>query len=197
MAGFQMGRRTVFIMAVIALTGCGAGPKPVQTVAPVRAVSPQPVRDASGRILTAPVTIPDGTEFTAQTLEFLSSETANVGDQVQMEVDNNLVVDGVIAIAAGTPVRGTISNVTHASRMGRSGNISIRIESTSAVDGQRVPVRATKAQAEGDKTGSTIALTLIVSPLFLLRRGNDVAYQPGTKIPVYTDGKMNVQAWKR
>lgn len=81
--------------------------------------------------------------------------------------------------------------------MGRSGSISIRLESTTAVDGQRIPIRATKAQMEGDKTGSTIALTLIVSPLFLLRRGNDVAYQPGTKIPVYTDGKLDVRAWKR
>lgn len=193
----RIGRPMLLLMAAMTLAGCGAGPKPVQTVTPVRAVPPQPARDASGNILTTPVTVPDGTEFTAQTLEFLSSESANTGDDVQMEVDNNLVVDGVIAIAAGTPVRGSIANVTHASRMGRSGNISIRVESTTAVDGQRVPVRATKAQAEGDKTGSTIALSLIVSPLFLLRRGNDVAYQPGTKISVYTDGKMNVNAWRR
>lgn len=114
-----------------------------------------------------------------------------------MEVDNSLVIDGAIAIAAGTPVRGTIASVTRASRMGRSGNISLRVETTAAVDGQRVPLRATKGQTQGDKTGSTIALTLIVSPLFLLRRGNDVAYQPGTKIPVYTDGKMTVKAWRR
>lgn len=197
MAGFQMTHQAFLIFAVAALAACGAGPKPVQTVAPVRAVPPQAVRDATGNILTVPITVPDGTEFTVQTLEFLSSETANVGDQVQMEVDTNLLVDGAIAIAAGTPVRGTIASVTRASRMGRSGNISIRVETTSAVDGQRVPLRATKAQTEGDKTGSTIALTLIVSPLFLLRKGNDVAYQPSTKIPVYIDGKLNVQAWKR
>lgn len=197
MGGLHMKNQAFLMVAMAALTACGAGPKPVQTVAPVRAVPPQAVRDASGNILRVPVTVPDGTEFTAQTLEFLSSETANAGDQVQMEVDNNLVVDGAIAIAAGTPVRGTIASVTRASRMGRSGGINIRVESTSAVDEQRVPVRATKAQTAGDKTGSTIALTLIVSPLFLLRKGNDVAYQPGTKITVYTDGKLNVQAWKR
>jgi hypothetical protein len=197
MGGFRMNHQAFLVLVMATLTSCGAGPKPVQTVTPVRAVPPQAVRDASGNILTVPVTVPDGAEFTAQTLEFLSSETANAGDQVQLEVDNSLVVDGAIAIAAGTPVRGTIASVTRASRMGRSGGINIRIESTSTVDGQRVPVRATKAQTEGDKTGSTIALTLIVSPLFLLRKGNDVAYQPGTKIPVYVDGKLNVQAWKR
>jgi hypothetical protein len=197
MTGFRFTRRTLFAIAITTLTACGAGPKPVQTVTPVRAIPPQAVRDASGNILTVPVIVPDGTEFSVQTLQFLTSETANVGDQVQMEVDNSLVVDGAIAIAAGTPVRGTVASVAHASRMGRSGNISIRVETTSAVDGQRVPLRATKSQTEGDATGSTIALTLIVSPLFLLRRGNDVGYQPGTKIPVYTDGKMTVQAWKR
>jgi hypothetical protein len=197
MSGLRLGPPGLLMLAVITVVGCGAGPKPVQTVAPVRAVPPQPVRDASGNILTVMITVPDGTEFTAQTLEFLSSETANTGDQVQLEVDNSLIVDGAVAIAAGTPVRGTIASVAKAGRMGRSGNISIRVETTSAVDGQRVPLRATKAQTEGDKTGSTIALTLIVSPLFLLRKGNDVAYQPGTKITVYTDGKFNVSAWKR
>jgi len=197
MNGFRGGYGAALVLAFIGFTGCGAGPKPVQTVTPVRAIPPQPVRDASGNILTAPVTVPDGTEFTAQTLEFLSSETANIGDQVQLEVDNNVIVDEVIAIAAGTPVRGTIANVVRASRMGRSGSISLRVESTTAVDGQRVPIRATKGHTEGDKAGSTIALTIIVSPLFLLRRGNDVAYQPGTKIPVYVDGKLDVKGWKR
>lgn len=193
----RIGTCSALFFAVIAIQGCGAGPKPVQTVTPVRAIPPQPVRDASGNILTVPVTVPDGTEFTVQTLEFLTSEKANTGDPVQLEVDNNLVVDGAIVVAAGTPVRGTIASVTRASRMGRSGSISLRIESTQAVDEQRIPVRATKGQTEGDKAGSTIALSLIVSPLFLLRRGNDVAYQPGTKIPVYTDGKMQIRAWRR
>ena len=197
MTGFLTRHRAHLMLSALTLAGCGAGPKPVQTVTAVRAVAPQPARDATGKILTVPVTVPDGTEFTVQTLEFLSSETANIGDQVALEVDSNVIVDGAIAIAAGTPIRGTVATVTRASRMGRSGNISIRVESTSAVDEQRVPVRATKGQTEGDKAGSTIALTLIVSPLFLLRRGNDVAYQPGTKIPVYTDGKLTVQAWRR
>jgi hypothetical protein len=42
-----------------------------------------------------------------------------------------------------------------------------------------------------------VALTVLVSPLFLLKKGNDVAYQPGTVITVYTDEKLAVRAWKR
>lgn len=196
MLGLRTMRQTALMLAASVITGCGAA-APTQTISPVRAIPPQPARNAAGDIVTVPVTMPDGTEFTAQTLDFLSSQSAAVGDPVKMEVDNNVLIDGAIAIPAGTPVRGTIATVTHASRMGRSGNISIRVESTEAADGQRVPLRATKSQSEGDKTGSTIALTLIVSPLFLLKRGDDVAYQPGTKITVYTDGRLNVRAWKR
>jgi hypothetical protein len=197
MAEFRVKHQAFLMLAVVALTACGAGPKPVQTVSPVRAIPPQPARDASGNILTVPVTVPDGTEFTAQILDFLSSHTAAVGDQVKLEVDSNVLVDGAIAIAAGTPVKGTVATVTKAGRMGKSGNISIRVESTETVDGQKAKLRATKGQVADEATGSTIALTLIVSPLFLLRKGNDVAYQPGTKVTVYTDEKLNVQAWKR
>ena len=187
----------VLLFTVVAVIACSGGAPPSQTVQPVRAVPPQPVRDASGTILTTPVTIPEGTEFSAQTLDFLSSETAAEGDPIHLEVENNVLVNGAVAIAAGSPVRGVISSVTHASRMGRAGGISVRIESGETVDGQRVRLRATKSQATGDKVGSVVALTVLVSPLFLLKKGNDVAYQPGTRITVYTDEKLDVRAWRR
>lgn len=197
MTKFRSKYLALLMLVLTAFTGGCGGAKPVQTISPVRAVPPQPARDAAGNIFTLPVVMPEATEFTAQTLDFLTSETATVGDQVKLEVDNNVIVDGAIVIAAGTPVRGVVASVNKAGRMGKSGNISLRLESTEAVDGQKVRLRASKTQTEGDHTGSMIALTLIVSPLFLLRRGNDVAYQPGTKVTVYTDEKASVQGWRR
>ena len=198
MTGFtNSGRVHILLFMVMAVMACSGGAPPSQTVQPVRAVPPQPVRDATGTILTTPVTIQDGTEFSVQTLDFLSSETAAEGDPIHLEVENNVLVNGAIAIAAGSPVKGVISSVTHASRMGRAGGISVRIESGETVDGQRVRLRATKSQATGDKVGSVVALTVLVSPLFLLKKGNDVAYQPGTHVTVYTDEKLDVRAWRR
>ena len=198
MIGFtNNGRLGVLLGTVIAVIACSGGAPPTQTIQPVRAVPPQPVRDASGVILTTAVTIPEGTEFSVQTLDFLSSQSAAEGDPIHLEVENNVLVNGAIAIAAGSPVKGVISSVTHASRMGKAGNISVRIESGETVDGQRVRLRATKAQGTGDKVGSVVALTVLVSPLFLLKKGNDVAYQPGTRITAYTDEKLDVRAWRR
>lgn len=190
-------RVAVMLFTVMAVMACGGGAPPSQTIAPVRVVPPQPVRDASGMILTTPVTVPEGTEFTAQTLDFLSSQTAAEGDPVHLEVENSVLVNGAIAIAAGSPVKGDVNFVTRAKRMGKSGNISIRIESAETVDGQRVRLRASKTQRTDDKVGSVVALTLLVSPLFLLTKGNDVAYQPGTRVTLYTDEKVDVRAWRR
>jgi len=189
-------RKSLMIAVVAAVVACG-GARPVQTVSPVRAIPPQPARDASGNILSVPVILPAGTELSVQTLDFLTSQTAKVGDEVKLEVNDNVLVDNAIAIPAGTPVRGTIVAVSKAGRLGKSGSISIHVESTETADGQRLPLRATKAVSEDAHTGSMIVMSLMVSPLFLLQKGNDVAYQPGTKFTVYTDQKLNVQAWKR
>ena len=198
MTGFKNTAKVgVMLFGVMAVIACSGGAPPSQTIQPVRAVPPQPVRDASGTILTTPVTIPDGTEFTAQTMDFLSSEKAAEGDPIILEAENSVLVNGAIAIAAGSPVKGVISSVTHASHLGKAGSISIRVESGQTVDGQTVRLRATKSQGEGDKVGSVVALSVLVSPLFLFKKGNDVAYQPGTRVTVYTNEKIDVLAWKR
>ena len=188
----------VVLLTMMGVMACSGGAPPTQTVTPVRAVPSQPARDASGKILTTLVTIPDGTEFTAQTLDFLSSQTAEEGDPLRLEVENAVLVNDAIAIAAGSTVKGVISSVKHAGRLGKAGSISIRLESAETVDGQRVRVRASKSKNTDDKVGSVVALSVLVSPLFLLKKGNDVAYQPGTRVTLYTDEKVaDVRAWRR
>jgi hypothetical protein len=188
----------IIALAIGATTmACSGGAPPTQTITPVRTAPSQPVRDANGNPLTIPVTLPEGIELNAQTLDFLSSQTATEGDVIHLEVTDPVIVNGAIAIGAGAPVRGVVSSVTHAGRLGKAGSISIRVESTESVDGQRVRLRASKTQKTDDKVGSVVALTVLVSPLFLLKKGNDVAYQPGTPITVYTDETKQIRAWRR
>jgi hypothetical protein len=71
------------------------------------------------------------------------------------------------------------------------------VETAETVDGQRIHLRATNKKSTDDKVGSVVALTVVLSPLFLLKKGNGVAYQPGTRITVFTDDKTEVRAWKQ
>jgi hypothetical protein len=138
------------------------------------------------------VVVPDGTELTAITTEEISSKTAAENDPVEFKVDEDVVVDGKVVIAKGATVKGTISESERAGRMGRSGKLNVRVESTTSVDNQKIKLRAAKNGKGGDKTGSVIALSLLVSPLFLLKHGKEAKVKAGTKIKVYTDEKKEV-----
>jgi hypothetical protein len=190
--------RIVALAAALAgvMIGCGGGTRVVETgVTPTRVAPAQPMRDASGQIVTQEVTLPEGTVFTALTMQTLSSKTAGTGDPVMLEVADNVRVNDVVVITAGTPVRAVVSDVRHAGRMGQSGNLNLRLESTTAVDGQTVGLRATRFAAADNTTGTTVALAVVVSPLFLLRKGREIEYRPLSPITVYTASRMTVRGW--
>ena len=140
------------------------------------------------------VTVPDGTELSVVTTEELSSKTAAENDAVTFDVDEDVVINGHVVIAKGSKVKGIVSEAEKSGRMGKSGKLNIRIESTTAVDGQKIKLRASKSGKGGDKTGSVIALSLLVSPLFLLKRGKDAKVKAGTKIKVFTDEEKQISA---
>ncbi len=142
----------------------------------------------------ASVTVPDGTELTAITTEEISSKTAAENDPITFKVDEDVSVNGRVVIAKGATVKGIVTESEKSGRMGKSGRLNIRVESVAAVDGQSIKLRASKSGKGGDKTGSVIALSLLVSPLFLLKKGKDAKVKEGTKIKIFTDETKTIQA---
>jgi hypothetical protein len=139
------------------------------------------------------VTVPDGTEFEVLTTEEISSKTSSENDPVNFKVADDVKINGRVVIAKDTMVKGLVANVEKRGHLGKGGKLGLRVESTTTVDGQRVKLRAAKGKGDTDTVGSTIALSLLISPLFLLRRGNHAVIKPGTKIKVYTDEDKKVK----
>jgi hypothetical protein len=139
------------------------------------------------------VTVPDGTEIEVVTTEELSSKTSAENDPVDFKVNEDVKVNNKVVIAKGTLVKGIVTEAEKSGRMGKSGRLNIRVESTTTVDGQKIKLRASKSGTGGDKTGSVIALSLLVSPLFLLKKGKDAKVKAGTKIKVFTDEEKKVK----
>lgn len=133
------------------------------------------------------VTIPDGTEFVVLLDEEISSATATEGDPVNFRVKDDVKIDGKVVIARDTLVKGTIANAQKAGRMGKGGKLGIRVESASAIDGQKVRLRATKGGEGGDKVGTVIALSVFFGLFGLLKKGKNAKIKKGTEIKVYTD----------
>lgn len=138
--------------------------------------------DASGVALLA-----DGTEFTVTPTEEINSKHSTEGQLVTFRVVEEVMAQGHRVIAKGALVRGTVTDVEGRGMLGKAGKLSVRIDNVSAVDGQKVRLRASKGKTGGSNTGKVIALSLLVTPLFLLMRGNTARIKPGQHLQVFTD----------
>lgn len=148
---------------------------------------------AAARSVNADAVIPDGLEITVVTTEEITSKTAREGDPVIFRVDEDVVVDDHIVIVKGSLVRGVISDAESSGRLGKGGKLGIRIESTAAVDGQRIRLRAAKTAAGADKTAATVVLVALVGVFGFFKKGDNAKIKSGTKITVFTDESKRVR----
>lgn len=139
------------------------------------------------------VVLPDGTEFEVETTEEISSKTAAEGDPLSFKIVEDLKVNGQTVVAAGTLVKGVVSNAKKAGMLGKGGQLGIRVESTTTVDGQKLKLRSSKGKEGDDKTGTTVALVILFGPLGFLKHGKNAKVKPGTHIKVFTDEEKKVQ----
>ena len=65
--------------------------------------------------------------------------------------------------------------------MGKGGKLGIRVESTTAVDGQKVRLRASKGGEGGDKVGTVIALSVFFGLFGLLKKGKNAKIKKAQK----------------
>jgi hypothetical protein len=163
----------------------------VQLVAPVAilATATQP----SPMLQETELSIPDGTEITVVNTEEISSKTAVEGDPLTFKVDEDVTVNGRVVIAKGTLVKGVVSDAKKNGRMGKAGSLSIRIESTTTVDGQKIRLRASKGKEGNDKTGTTVALVVLFGPLGFLKKGKNAKIKEGTRMKAFTDEEKKIQ----
>jgi hypothetical protein len=143
--------------------------------------------------VTRDVIVPEGTEFSVVTVDEMSSKTANKDDAVPMKTDEPVLVGNQVVIPKGAFVRASVADVKRAGHFGHAGTLSLKVESTTAGDGQKIPLRASKSSAGDSHMGATVALTVLFGPLGLLKHGNDVKYPAGTKVTVYTDQATTVK----
>ena len=137
----------------------------------------------------------DGTRVPVRLLKTISSETSHEGDPVELEVMEDVTVDGQIVLEQGTPVRGVVVEAVPKRRMGRAGRLVFRITETRWPDGERVRLRSTE-EKEGDGHVTAVTVTTVISavlfwpaaPFMLLRRGKEVGAAEGAAFDAFVDG---------
>jgi len=151
---------------------------------------------SAGKQATAPVPlgpgdklveIPEGTEIKIVTIDKISGKKAVEGASVTFKVLEDVKVGDRIVIAKDAVVKGLVSQARKPGMMGRSGKLSLRIESAQTIDGQVVKLRAAKSGAGGDNFGTTFALSYVIGPFALLTTGKNAKIKAGTVFSAFTD----------
>lgn len=136
----------------------------------------------------------EGTSLRIALKEEINSKTAQVGDFVALEVIDDVDVNGVIVITAGTPLKGEITEASKAKMMGKAGKIDFIVTFTRSVDGQNIRLRTSNKSFSGtNKQGGIIAAAVIVNPLVLLLKGKNITLKKGQNFSAYIDKDYVIQ----
>jgi hypothetical protein len=169
---------------MIALKGAGVSDRVVAAIvqktntASVPALPPLPAAASAKYVLT------DGSDVYLAFDEDITSKTAQDGDQVALVLTEDLKVGDVVVAKAGAKAVGEVTNVQKAGMLGKAGELNMRLDYLK-VGAAKVHLRGTKGGEGKSGTGGAIALSLLVSPLFLLLKGKEIKVAKGTALHAY------------
>jgi hypothetical protein len=179
------GKRVIAILSSTLLLVSNPLLASAQTAQPTAQQSPT----ASGFVLE------DGTPVKLKLLRALSSTQEKVSDVVEFEVIEEVKVGEITVIQRGAKAKGVVFGARPAGRMGRTGKLSVKIETVQLVNQEQAALRAVHASPNGSRAkdvalNTTVAGLLFfpVAPLFLLRKGENINIPQGTLVTSFING---------
>lgn len=139
----------------------------------------------------AKVMVPEGTDVRLRMLDKLSSATATEGQRFNLELEDDLQINGITVIPHGAKAVGTVVSAKKKGFMGRGGDLNILIDYLLYKD-QRIRLRASSGREGKDKVGTAVTLTVLFGPLGLLKRGHDAEINPGAILGAYVDQSTEI-----
>jgi hypothetical protein len=129
----------------------------------------------------------------------ISSADAHVGDTVDFEVLEEVMVKNVLVAPKGGLAYATVTEAQAKRRMARGGKLDINIDYLRLIDDEKAALRAVSEVKGGGHTGAMtggiVATSLVffpAAPFFLFMHGKDISIPKGTEITAYVNGDMKL-----
>jgi len=127
------------------------------------------------------LTLPNATPIKLKLNKPLSSETAHVGDVVDLTVAEDVLVDGLCVIPRGAAAVGIVSEAEPKKRLGHGGKLGLGINFVRLANNDKAAVRSFQESAAGNSTAGAI------NPL---AHGKEVVFAQGAEFTAYVDGDI-------
>ncbi|MGB2626180.1 MAG: PDZ domain-containing protein [Candidatus Acidiferrum sp.] len=145
----------------------------------------------------------DGTPVKLRLNRNVSSEDATVGESVDFEVLEDVMVNSIVVIPKGGTAIGSVTEAVPKRRMARGGKLEIVLDYARLADTEKAAVRAVKDAKGGGHVGGMTAgivatglLFWPAAPFFLFMHGKDITVPKGAEITAYVNGDMKLNPAK-
>lgn len=139
------------------------------------------------------IKIPERTVIPVKLSQHLKGDQVTVGQSVDFEVARDIIIDDFIVIKRGAPAYGDIITAEKGGYVSIGGKIGLNIDYCKAIDGSKVYLKSILQKKGKSSMGGTIAVSVIVCPLFLLMRGEEAELPIGTQFKSYTENDVFVK----
>ena len=129
-------------------------------------------------------TLRNGTPIRMRLGKTISSATAHVGDVVELQVMEEVLVDGLKVIPRGAMATGVVKEAEPKKRLGRSGKLAFSIDLVRLKDNEKAAVRSFQ-----ESTGSSSSAGAVLP----LATGKEVVFTQGSEFMAYVDGDMKLK----
>ncbi|HEX4543168.1 MAG TPA: hypothetical protein VH114_08370 [Candidatus Acidoferrum sp.] len=166
------------------------GPRAAQPATPppvarARTAYDEPVALPPARVSAVPagfdLTLPNATPVHVKLIKVISSATAKVGEVVEFEVSEDVLVDGIRVIPIGAKAAGTVTEAEPKKRMGHGGKLTLAISFILLANNEKAAVRSFL-----ETTGASNAAGSVLP----LAHGKDVVFTEGTVFTAFVDGDV-------
>ena len=114
----------------------------------------------------------------------ISSVDARVDDDVNFEVSEDVIVDGLLVIPQGAVAVGVVNEAEPRKALGRGGKLSVLIRSVQLADHEQVVLRS-----GGEAKGSSSTAGMVIPVM----HGKDVTFPKGTEFTGYVNGNIRLK----
>ncbi len=124
----------------------------------------------------------------------LHSSSSREGDRINFRVDEEIAdAHGQVLIRKGTAAYGSVTKSRKSKGFGRRGLLDFSLDYTTAVDGQRVPLRGSGVKSGKSGSKGALATTMLFSAVggFFIK-GSNVSMEPGAVLMAFVDQTVTV-----
>jgi hypothetical protein len=114
----------------------------------------------------------------------ISSADAKVGDEMSLEVSEEVIVDGLLVIPKGASAMGVVNEAEPKKALGRGGKLGVLVRSVRLANNDQVVLRS---GGEGQGSSSTAG---VVIPIM---HGKDITFPKGMEIIAYVNGDTRLK----